>query len=286
MPRARWWCTGRATPGGFATASSSPSTRPRTRSQVLEFAFRQASLRRLPNPGPALRPRPTARTARRADRRRPPRAGRVGRPPALPRRWPAWASGIPTSRLLRPDRSGAPPEQDVARAASRADLLVVGTDQRGVLGRLVGGSCLDRDPRACEVPGGHRAGAVRHEPEQERRAAYPDLPRAPGLAPSWDGPRSAPRRDRGSCRSTTSWTVLRWSSAPLRTASWVGLRRGGRIAFEVDDIDSEDAPRAGAWSPPDARRARSRTPTSLTLLRALRDPQPSGAWDYGFSTCG
>jgi nucleotide-binding universal stress UspA family protein len=32
------------------------------------------------------------------------------------------------------------PEQDVARAASRADLLVVGTHQRGVLGRLVGGS--------------------------------------------------------------------------------------------------------------------------------------------------
>ena len=106
--------------------------------QVLEFAFRQASLRRLPIRvlHYALDPRPALLGA--PDRRRTPGSA-SGTTWPWPRRWPDWASGTPTSTSSVRTAPGAP-EQDVARAASRADLLVVGTHQRGVLGRLVGGS--------------------------------------------------------------------------------------------------------------------------------------------------
>ena len=106
--------------------------------QVLEFAFRQASLRRLPIRvlHYALDPRPALLGA--------PIGGGLPEPgewdvlglaeamAGLGERYPDVHSSVRTAPGV--------PEQDVARAASRADLLVVGTHQRGVLGRLVGGS--------------------------------------------------------------------------------------------------------------------------------------------------
>ena len=106
--------------------------------EVLEFAFRQASLRRLPirvlhyalDPRPALLGAPIGGGL--------PELGEwdvLGLAEAmagLGERYPDVHSSVRTAPGV--------PEQDVARAASRADLLVVGTHQRGVLGRLVGGS--------------------------------------------------------------------------------------------------------------------------------------------------
>ena len=66
----------------------------------------------------------------------------------LGERYPDVRSSVRTSRGL--------PELDIARAASRADLLVVGTHQRGPVGRLLVGSVSDARPRARDVPRGRR----------------------------------------------------------------------------------------------------------------------------------
>ena len=105
---------------------------------VLEFAFRQASLRRLPlrvvhylvDTQPGTRGRVHGRWSRRAGAGGPvgPRGGH-GRP----------RRAVPRRPVERPHLPGLP-ELDIARAASRADLLVVGTHQRGPVGRLLFGS--------------------------------------------------------------------------------------------------------------------------------------------------
>ncbi len=69
--------------------------------------------------------------------------------------------------------------------------------------------------------------------------------------------------------------VVDGASLVFRTSSYGLLGRlasGGRIAFEVDDIDSET--RSG-WSVVATGRAEPiEDADELTLLRALRDPQP------------
>ena len=106
--------------------------------EVLEFAFRQASLRRLPirvlhyalDPRPALLGAPVGGGLSELDEWD--ALALAEAMAGLGERYPDVHSSVRTAPGV--------PEQDVARAASRADLLVVGTHQRGVLGRLVGGS--------------------------------------------------------------------------------------------------------------------------------------------------
>ena len=105
---------------------------------VLEFAFRQASLRRLPlrvvhyvmDPRSALRRCPDGRRPRPAD------CSRTSS--RSPRRWPAWGA-VPRRADDGPHHSGLA-EHDIVTAASRADLLVVGTHQRPAADRLLVGS--------------------------------------------------------------------------------------------------------------------------------------------------
>ncbi len=105
---------------------------------VLEFAFRQASLRRLPlrivhyvvDTRPAL----VGASAAGGDAE-PVQEDRLAVAEAmagLGERYPDVRTSVRTARGL--------PELEVARAASRADLLVVGTHQRGPVGRLLFGS--------------------------------------------------------------------------------------------------------------------------------------------------
>lgn len=105
---------------------------------VLEFAFRQASLRRLPlrvvhylvDPLPALVGASTA--GGHAGLVQEDRLSVAEAMAGLGERYPDVRSSVRTS--------GGLPEVDIARAARRADLLVVGTHQRGPVGRLLFGS--------------------------------------------------------------------------------------------------------------------------------------------------
>ena len=106
--------------------------------QVLDFAFRQASLRRLPlrvvhyvvDPRSALvgAGRVRGDSALVEEDRLAVAEAMAG----LGERYPDVGTTVRTAR-------GAP-ERDVARSAGRADLLVVGIHQRGALGRLLAGS--------------------------------------------------------------------------------------------------------------------------------------------------
>jgi nucleotide-binding universal stress UspA family protein len=105
---------------------------------VLEFAFRQASLRRLPlrivhyvvDPRSAL----VGAASVRGDSSlvEEDRLAVAEAMAGLGERYPDVRTAVRTAR-------GAP-QRDVARSASRADLLVLGIHQRGVLGRLLAGS--------------------------------------------------------------------------------------------------------------------------------------------------
>ena len=105
---------------------------------VLEFAFRQASLRRLPlrvvhylvDTHPALVGASSA--GGHAGLVQEDRLSLAEAMAGLGERYPDVRSSVRTSPGL--------PELDIARAASHADLLVVGTHQRGPVGRLLFGS--------------------------------------------------------------------------------------------------------------------------------------------------
>ena len=142
--------------------------------------------------------------------------------------------------------------------------------------RTTGGRLgLDRDPRARDVPGGRRPGAVVMSRHEDRRAG----PRAPAASCSRRarsaGSPSARRPDRRSCPSPTSSTARRWSSGPRRTASSDGTRgTAGSRSRSTRSTSRRD--RAGAWWRP-GRASWSRIADELALLRAFRDPQPVGA---------
>jgi nucleotide-binding universal stress UspA family protein len=105
---------------------------------VLEFAFRQASLRRLPlrvdhylvDAHPALVGASTV--GGHAELVQEDRLALAEAMAGLGERYPEVRSSVHTSRGV--------PELEIARAAGRADLLVVGTHQRGPVGRLLFGS--------------------------------------------------------------------------------------------------------------------------------------------------
>ena len=105
---------------------------------VLQFAFRQASLRRLPirilqfalDPRPALAGAPMVGDVYGLVERD--ALALAGAMAGVSERYPDVHTSVRTTTGL--------PEQEAARTASRADLLVLGTRQRGVLGRLVAGS--------------------------------------------------------------------------------------------------------------------------------------------------
>ena len=164
------------------------------------------------------------------------------------------------------------PEQDVARRrAVRTSWSSAPTSE----------ACSDawwagRSPRRSSSMRGARWRSYRcrrHEPGPERRTGYGDLSRLLASR-GWVVSLSAPTRDRGSCRSTTWWTVPRWSSAPRRTAPSGGSRppAGSRPRWTRSTVTQN---RAGAWSPPDAPR-RSTTPTSCPAPR-LPGPPALGA---------
>ena len=238
---------------------------------VLEFAFRQASLRRLPIRvlHYALDPRPALLGV--ADGGGLPEPGEwdvLGLAEAmagLGERYPDVHSSVRTAPGVA--RAGRRPGGEPRGPPGRRHPP---TRRAGTPGGRLG---LDRDPRACEVPGGRRAGAVVMSLSRSERAGPPgpaasSWPRASQVGRvavcTEEGPRILPVN-----------YVVDGASLVFRTSPYGLLGRlasGGRIAFEVDDIDRET--RSG-WSVVATGRAEPiEDADELTLLRAFRDPQP------------